>query len=118
VGNVDPDDRRDPKVARVLERAGKAATRPAHRVLDELAELCREHQAGETVLQDTCVHAGDYGTRSSLLFRHGAGGRDSQLLYADGAPCATPYEDFTPLLSELSPSASNATAGIPARKTS
>jgi len=118
VGNVEPDARDDAKVARVLERAEKAAARPAHRVLDELAELCREHDSGSTALHDTCVHAGPYGTRSSLLFRLDPSGASSQLLYADGPPCTTAYEDFTPLLDELSPKASYARAGTAARTTS
>ena len=42
------------------------------------------------------MHAGEYGTRSSTLLRLGA--QAGELRYADGAPCAAPYRDFTPLL--------------------
>ena len=101
VGNGEPDDRNDPKAARILEQAEKSAMRGRDFVLDELAMTCAEHDCGGGPLGDTCVHTPSYGTRSSLLMVLGAGQGDDRLLYADGAPCRTPYQDFTALLPEL-----------------
>lgn len=53
VGNVDPDDRAHPKVARVRERAEKAARVSRMRVIDELANVCCEHDSGEGPFGDT-----------------------------------------------------------------
>jgi hypothetical protein len=73
----------------------------ADRVLEELARICRGHDGGGGVLDDTCVHAGAYGTRSSALLRLAETGDDGAFRFADGAPCRTEYDDFTPLLHDL-----------------
>lgn len=112
VGNADPDDRTNPKVARVLARAEAAAGFGADAALEALADACREQGCGSPhgALGDTCVHTDGYGTRSSLLLRLARDGAraseepfggDDRLLFADGAPCTTSYLDFTPLLREL-----------------
>lgn len=106
VGNVEPDDRSDPKVARLLEQAEKAAECGRHRVLDELSTICREHDCGEGPIGDTCVHTATYGTRSSCLLRLSENRSEDRFLYADGAPCGVAYEDFTSLLPELTATAS------------
>lgn len=104
VGNADPNDRGHPKVARLLVEAGVAARVPAAGVLDALAAVCRVHLRDGTPFEDTCIHAGGYGTRSStLLALRDEPGRDA-LRHADGPPCTTPYRDLTPLLRELGPS--------------
>lgn len=115
VGNVDPDDRSEPKVARILEQAEKAVQRGRHHVLDELSAMCREHDCGAGPLADTCVHTATYGTRSSCLLLLAAERRDDRFLYADGAPCGTAYQDFTFLLPELTTMASYAVGEKPAR---
>jgi len=105
IGNTDPDDRRAPKVQRILERAKKAAMHPRHAVLDQLALVCSEHDSPESPLGDACVHTESYGTRSSSLLLLAEGepaAPPSTLMYADGPPCRTEYRDFTPLLTELS----------------
>ena len=63
-----------------------------------MAHGCGRVQGGLPVR----VHAPDagYGTRSSILLKIGDESR-SELRYADGPPCKTRYEDFTPLLREL-----------------
>ena len=106
VGNVEPDDRQEPKVDRILERAEKVAQCGRESVLDELSSICREHGSGSEPLADTCIHTPIYGTRSSTLYLQGATRDEDHFYYADGAPCTEPYQDFTVLLSELSQRAS------------
>ena len=106
IGNVAPNERA-PKLARINRAARLAARATADSVLDELADICRGHD-GDSI-EAACVHGPDtaprYGTRSSILLKIGAAGiaddSRSELRYADGAPCKTRYEDFTPLLLEL-----------------
>jgi uncharacterized protein with NRDE domain len=99
IGNADPDDGRVPKVARLLRDAEQVAAGAAHAALETLAAVCRVHGVGASPLEDTCIHAGGYGTRSSTLLRRGALG--DALHFADGPPCENPYIDLTPLLWEL-----------------
>lgn len=97
-----PADERQRKVDRVLVRARAAAELPPDEVLDALQDVCREHGTGATPVGDTCVHlAGTYGTRSSMLLELADVQARSRLLHAEGAPCRTPYQDFSSLLSEL-----------------
>lgn len=105
IGNADPNDRDVPKVARLLIEAGRAAEVDADAVLDALAQVCRQHRGSANPLEDTCIHTdsprGAYGTRSSALLSYDAPARPTRLMFADGPPCRTDYEDFTPLLCEL-----------------
>jgi uncharacterized protein with NRDE domain len=105
IGNADPNDRDVPKVARLLIEAGRAAEVGADAALDALAQVCRQHRGSANPLEDTCIHTdaprGAYGTRSSALLSYDAPARPARLLFADGPPCRTDYEDFTPLLREL-----------------
>jgi uncharacterized protein with NRDE domain len=101
IGNSDPVAPRTPKLAALDRQAERAAAAGADRVLDELAEICRGHGGNGDVLDDACVHAGAYGTRSSVLLRLGETDEDDIFRYADGAPCRTKYDDFTPLLHDL-----------------
>jgi uncharacterized protein with NRDE domain len=98
--NADPDAREHPKVGRLLESAEAAAQLPPERLLDALAAVCRSHTGGGGPLGDACIHADGYGTRSSTLLSLGEPGA-SAFWFADGPPCRTPYEDFTPLLHGL-----------------
>jgi uncharacterized protein with NRDE domain len=98
IGNLHPLERSQ-KLERMRGRAQRAADAPAHGVLEELAALCRDHE-GEGALDAACVHAGEYGTRSSTLLR--VGGADGGALhFAAGAPCKSPYRDLSFLLGEL-----------------
>ena len=101
IGNADPTASRTAKLAALDCEAERAAGAGADLVLEALAEICRSHGGNGGVLDDTCVHAGDYGTRSSTLLRLGDTQRDDVFRYADGAPCRTEYDDFTPLLGDL-----------------
>jgi uncharacterized protein with NRDE domain len=104
IGNADPNAADVPKVARVMERARRAAEEPIDVAVGQLAEICREHTGSQASLEDTCVHLGHYGTRSSMLLVLAEAPADRRLLWADGPPCQADYEDFTPLLHELSQS--------------
>lgn len=114
IANADPDDRRVPKVARLLERAERAAAGPRDARLDALAEICRDHDDGDGPLGASCIHAGGYGTRSSILLELGARPGAGELRQAEGPPCTTPYRDFSHLLRDLFRSPEGA-AGVDAR---
>jgi len=103
IGNADPDTRRVPKVARLLGEVERVAAGRSHDALEALAGVCRVHGAGATPLEDTCIHAGGYGTRSSTLLQRGECGEADRLRFADGPPCQTGYRDFTLLLRALDP---------------
>ena len=101
VGNADPAEP-TPKTEQLRERSEacvKAAEPMA--VLEGLAAVCRSHDGGGDAFRDACVHAGDYGTRSSVLLILADAADGDVLEFADGPPCATEYEDFTPLLRRL-----------------
>lgn len=117
VGNADPDDRAVAKILRTLERAERVAAGPARGVRDGLAELCRTHGDDSDSMGDTCVHRGGYGTRSSTLLRLGSA-HDDLLEHADGPPCTSPYDDFTPLLAELGRTALAGSGEMATRKAS
>jgi uncharacterized protein with NRDE domain len=101
IGNADPDAASVPKIARLLGRAEEARRLPAADVLDALADLCRGHDGRGTPLDDACIHTERYGTRSSTLLQLAGAPRESALRFADGPPCRTAYDDFTPLLHAL-----------------
>jgi hypothetical protein len=101
IGNMDPAAPRTPKLAGLDRETERAAGAGADRVLDELARICRGHDGEGDPLDDVCVHAGAYGTRSSVLLRLGENDDDDVFLYADGPPCCTEYGDFTSLLHDL-----------------
>ena len=94
IGNIHPEES-SPKTARLRAEAGALAAR-GEASLGALAELCRTHAASP--FDSTCVHAGEYGTRSSTLLRIGA---RPELRHAEGPPCEASYRDLTPLLHEL-----------------
>ncbi len=105
VGNAALDAQAPAKLSRVTGRVGEAAGAGGDAVLDRLAALCRDHEAGPRgPLDALCVHAGVYGTRSSVLLRLGRRGLTdptSVFRFAEGAPCENGYEDHTPLLRDL-----------------
>jgi uncharacterized protein with NRDE domain len=100
IDNADP---RQPsaKSERLHKKTEAAASGGAAFLLDRLGAICRGHDGYGDPLQDACVHAGRYGTRSSALLRLDDAEGEGALFFADGAPCATEYDDFTPLLREL-----------------
>ncbi len=119
IGNGDAGDTALPKVGRVLRRARAAANLPRERLLEALADICREHDCADHPLDDTCVHLADtYGTRSSILLELTGSLEESRLLYADGPPCVEQYEDCSSLLDELRQAPSYGAVGIRERKAS
>jgi len=102
IGNADPNDAAVPKIARLLSDVERIAGGPDERALDALSALCRSHDArSDNPLERTCIHAGEYGTRSSTLLRLGAARGQDVLRFAGGAPCETAYEDSSLLLRAL-----------------
>jgi uncharacterized protein with NRDE domain len=95
IGNLHPDES-SPKLERLRGQV-QEMTRGGAPSPEALAEICRTHVA-DSPFESTCVHAGEYGTRSSTLLWIGA---QPALRYAEGAPCAAPYRDMTPLLHDL-----------------
>jgi uncharacterized protein with NRDE domain len=116
IGNADLDAPPPLKVGRLAGRAARLANAPGDSLLERLAELCRRHDGDGAPTDDACVHAGSYGTRSSTLLRLAEAASESALLYADGAPCQTPYQDFTPLLHELECGTRSVEGELPARR--
>lgn len=115
IGNADPNDRGVPKLARLLDRAEDAVRRAPSDPLDELADLCRDHEDDGRSRASACIHLGAYGTRSSTLLRLGDDPGDGAWRWADGPPCATPYRDISGLLHVLASGARQTTGGYEAR---
>lgn len=103
VGNVDPR-AASPKTERLAKKVERAASARPEQILDALAAVCREHDGDGDPLQDACVHAGGYGTRSSTLLCLSDDASQSTLRFAAGNPCRSDYADFTPLLRGLTAS--------------
>lgn len=101
IGNGDPDSRRLPKVARLLDEAEAIARGNADDAMLALERTCAAHGSDGNALEATCIHAGLYGTRSSMLMRRGARPEQDVFRFASGPPCSHAYRDFTPLLSQL-----------------
>lgn len=99
IGNADPDDESVPKVRRTLERARRLETESGGPLHEGLAQLCSTHDDSADAIGSPCVHAGEYGTRSSTLLELRT--RNGILRHASGAPCTVSYEDFSPLLRSL-----------------
>jgi uncharacterized protein with NRDE domain len=95
IGNLHPDES-SPKLERLRAQVDEIA-HGAVPTADALAGICSAH-AASSPLESACVHAGEYGTRSSTLLWIGA---QPALRYADGPPCAAAYRDLTPLLHDL-----------------
>jgi uncharacterized protein with NRDE domain len=114
IGNGDPDSRRLPKVARLLDQAEAIARGAAADALPALERACAMHRSDGNPLESTCIHAGAYGTRSSTLMRRGSRPDQDVFRFASGPPCSHAYENFTPLLAQLD--RTGARAGAAERK--
>ena len=116
IGNADPGAAPTPKLARIGEYAAHVARGPADRAPQALAVICRDHESKGDTFQDACVHAGDYGTRSSTLLVLRDADSESGFWHASDAPCRTEYDDFTPLLHDLQKSSRPVRGIAPTRK--
>lgn len=85
------------RTERVRGRLAPLLSRSAPPSLDELAPAMREHDDANR-LAATCVHVPElgYGTRSSLLLDVRRNSKDTRWLWAEGAPCVTPYTEVAP----------------------
>jgi uncharacterized protein with NRDE domain len=101
IGNGDPDSRRLPKLARLLDQAEAIARGRVSDALAALERACAAHRDDGNPLESTCIHAGAYGTRSSTLLLRGARREQDVFRYSAGPPCSHAYQDFTPLLAQL-----------------
>jgi len=101
IGNGDPDSRRLPKIARLLDEVEAIARGSAEAALTTLEGVCAAHGSVGGPLEATCIHAGAYGTRSSALLRRGRRPEQDTFRFSDGPPCSQAYRDFTPLLTQL-----------------
>ncbi len=83
----------DPKLELVQNLLSKAPTRTVPDVVHTLQTTLRTHTVGGGV--SVCKHAMGGGTVSStILALSNADPGENVLLYADGAPCQTPYRDY------------------------
>ena len=88
-GNVEG----DPKVDTVRSLMSKASARTVTDAVHVLQSALRTHGSASGV--SLCNHAAGGGTVSStILAISNADPGESVLLYADGAPCQTPYRDY------------------------
>lgn len=119
IGNIDAAEATSPKVERIREQADRAARLPREDVFDALAKICREHGTSSEPLTDTCVHVADtYGTRSSMLIELAERSDESRMLYSDGPPCKSQYQDFSSLLHGLMKCPDSGAAEMPMRTAS
>jgi uncharacterized protein with NRDE domain len=99
IGNSDPNGIATPKVSRILSEVKKVTARPSSEWVKGLSEICRSHE-GEPPYGATCVHAGEYGTKSSTLVVFDRDG-PSLVHHSWGAPCERDYRNFDSLLKDL-----------------
>jgi hypothetical protein len=85
----------------VAGRLEGAFALPWPELVDRLRLALSEHDLERPVI-GPCVHVPPYGTRSSSIVAVGGDGRVAHYLHAEGAPCVTPYEDVTELVTKKS----------------
>jgi uncharacterized protein with NRDE domain len=89
-----------PRAQRVLDVWESSLARRSAPDLEPIARLLGDHEGQP---EAPCVHVPEknYGTRSSAILLLSAEPARSRLLWAEGAPCRTPFEDRSALLAEL-----------------
>ncbi len=72
-----------------------------HTLLPLLERVCQDHEAGVQDRETICMHRpqDNYGTVSSTVLALRPETEGSVYRYADGAPCLTPYKDYSYLFS-------------------
>jgi hypothetical protein len=101
ITHADLDDDSEPRTRAVREALGDRIPAGVDAAVDRLAVLLRGH--GEGGGPPVCLHRDGFPTVSSSILALGAPGAlgalgGARYLHAAGAPCTTPYEDFTALL--------------------
>lgn len=90
----------DPKVELIQNLLAKAPTRAVQDAVRTLQSTLRMHGSGGGV--SLCNHAMGGGTVSStILALSNVDAGENVLLYADGAPCQTPYRDYGTVVRRL-----------------
>jgi len=90
----------DPKAEVVQDLLSKAPTRAVKDAVRTLQATLRTHASGGGV--SLCNHAMGGGTVSStILALSNADPGENVLLYADGAPCQSPYRDYQEVIRRL-----------------
>mgnify|MGYP006266405545 FL=1 len=90
----------DPKVQVVQSLLAQASTRAINEAVRTLQTTLRTHSSGSGV--SLCNHMVGGGTVSStILAISNADPGENVLLYADGAPCQTPYRDYHEVIRRL-----------------
>ena len=90
----------DPKAEVVQDLLSKAPTRAVKDAVRTLQATLRTHASGGGV--SLCNHAMGGGTVSSIILAlSNADPGENVLLYADGAPCQTPYRDYHEVIRRL-----------------
>lgn len=72
--------------------------RPFARVFVDLARVLASHDHSSEPLENPCVHAPGYGTRSAAILA--SGGPEPGFWFAPGPPCESKFENVTDLLSQ------------------
>lgn len=90
----------DPKARLIDGLLAKAPPQDLREAIRVLQSTLRTHADGSE--PSLCLHAAGGGTVSStILALHNADPRENVLLYADGAPCSTPYRDYGDVIRRL-----------------
>ncbi len=98
--NRDINDPRSNKITQLRARLAAVERQPDPDALfRDLGAVLRSHGPSDAPLDHACVHAAEYGTRSSTLLAVGDG--RWRLSFADGRPCETKYRNQSVLLDDL-----------------
>jgi len=90
----------DAKAEAVQDLLGKSTRKPIEETLRALQGTLRTHGAGRGPA--ICVHGAGGGTTSAtILAVSNADVGENVLLYADGAPCSTPFRDYRDVVRRL-----------------
>lgn len=97
--NLDVNDSRCPRLTGAAARLAQVAPllasgAEAEELVTSLASVQGSHQANgdDSPLSKTCIHAPNYGTRSSSMILVGSDGR-VRYFHADGPPCSVPFSE-------------------------
>ena len=96
ITHQDVDDPTEPRTRWILKDIAEKRPGSVEEALDLISGYLRWQ--GDDSRPAVCLHRGLFPTVSSSLIALGVGGGPCYL-HAPGPPCATPYRDYTPLLS-------------------